>query len=58
MIKFTMLKKWQKWSNNYIQTTYTSSYHEENMQSFKTSLQNCKRSQKVPTVYILRVKND
>ena len=35
----------QKWSNNYIQTTCTSSYHEENICKVSKGLvQNCKRS--------------
>ena len=43
MTKFTMWKRWQKCSNNYIQTT--CSYHEENIcKVSKRSVQNCKRS--------------
>ena len=35
----------KKWSNNYIQTTCTSSYHEENIcKVSRQSVQNCKRS--------------
>ena len=35
----------KKWSNNYIQTTCTSSYHEKNIcKVSKRSVQNCKRS--------------
>ena len=46
MTKFTMWKKNnKKCSNNYIQTTCTSSYHEKNIcKVSKWSVQNCKRS--------------
>ena len=45
MTKFTMSKKWQNWSNNYVQSTCTSSYHEENTcKVSKQLVQNCKRS--------------
>ena len=57
-----MEKSDKKCSNNYNQTIRTSSYHEGNTSKVsKRSVQNCKeelRSQEVPTVYILRVKND
>ena len=45
----------KKWSNNYIQTTCTSSYHEENTcKVWKWSVQNCKRScaHKIPRVNV------
>ena len=41
MTKFTIRKKLQKWFNNYIQTTCTFSYHEENI---------CKYSKRSETV--------
>ena len=50
----------KKWSNNYIQTTCTSSYHEENTCiASKWSVQNCKRScaQKLPRVNVNRLTN-
>ena len=49
----------KKWSYNYIQTTCTSSYHEENIcKVSKQSVQNCKRSwlSRGTIAYILRVK--
>ena len=55
MTKFTLWKKWQKWSNNYIQTTCTSLYHEENTcKVSKQPVQNCKRScaHKIPRVNV------
>ena len=41
---FTMWKSDKKWSNNYIQTTCTSSYHEKTQAVSKRLVQNCKRS--------------
>ena len=44
MTKFTMWKKLQNWSNKYIQTACTSSYHAENTWKVsKRSEQKCKR---------------
>ena len=44
-LRFTIWKNDKKWTNNYIQTTCTSSYHEENTcKVSKRSVQNCKRS--------------
>ena len=61
MTKFTMWKKWQKKkSDNYIQTTCTSSYHDENTGKVsKQSVQNCKRScaHKTPRVNVDRKTN-
>ena len=51
----------KKYDNDYMKSTCTSSYYGENMCKVpKRLVKNCMRScaHEVPTVYILRVKND